>query len=226
MDVVCAKNLKVPKPSAEWMQKLQACVAGFAGPSDPLTASLYDERWTGRQAVHCLYSAGLRTIVDLQEADTSRLRPCTWRVLAGGHSSVTNAMGCWASYEGEGVPAKVMAVLHGPEMADMLNSTELLNDMKELADGGGHPYELRVFRVPALYLEAFWLKSLSAARGDLILPYGLILDGRDRVKLGAGGRLERNRPYPMAEFLNHVREAARRRLAADDYAPMAPRTRA
>ena len=77
-------------------------------------------------------------------------------------------------------------------------------------------------RIPALYIEAFWLRCTS--RGDLMVPYGLLLDGKGFIKVGAKGRLTKNKAYPVAEFLRIVGKAARQRLAAEDIAPLARRT--
>src|SRR6516165_5467989 len=98
MDVINAKNLNVPKPSAEWIEKLKAALVAFAHPGDPLVAGLCSDDWAGRNAVHCLYSVGLRTVTGLTEADMDKLKPCSWRFIAGGHKSTPMATGCWATY--------------------------------------------------------------------------------------------------------------------------------
>jgi hypothetical protein len=225
MDVITARNLNVPKPTAEWTEKLKAALAAFAHPGDPL-AGLWADDWPGRHAVHCLYSVGLRTVIGLKEADLDKLKPCSWRFIAAGHKSTPTATGCWATYEHDGVPPKIMAAVQAREMADILACAEQLNRLKQIDDYPNHQFELRVFRVPALYLEAFWVKCLTAQCGDMVLPYGLLLDGQNLVKLGAGARLNRNQPYSMAEFLKLVQKAARLRLAADDDTPKARTTRA
>jgi hypothetical protein len=224
MDVITARNLNVPKPSAEWTEKLKAALAAFAHPGDPLVAGLWADDWPGRHSVHCLYSVGLRTVMGLTEAGMDQLKPCSWRFIAGGHKSMPTASGCWATYEHDGVPPKIMAAVQAREMADLLACAEQLNTLKEFGDNPNYQFELRVLRVPALHLEGFWVKCLSAQGGDLVLPYGLLLDGQNLVKLGAGARLNRNQPYPMAAYLNLVQEAARLRLAAEDDAPKASTT--
>jgi hypothetical protein len=164
-----------------------------------------------------MYSVGLDTIRDLRNLDAI-VMPHAWRFLAGGHKTTNMAAGCWATYEHPGLAAKVKATLRGPEMAALLESSEQLNYLGEVCHHPNCEYELRILRVPALYLEAFWLKSLSAGGSDLVVPYGLILDADGKVKLGASGRLDRARAYPEAEFLKIVGDAARLRLAAADHA--------
>jgi hypothetical protein len=211
MDVITAKNLAVPSPSGDWMQKLKVSLAGFAGPNDPLNTALYDQDWRGRHAVHCLYSVGLSSIIDPQGLDRID-KPFCWRFVAGGHKAVTTAAGCWATHEAHALPPKIMATFRGPEMAEMLLSTELLNELAALKDHPNITYELRVLRIPALYLEAFWLKCPQ--RDDWIVPYGLLVDGNGLVKVGAEGRLNKNKAYPLSEFLQIAGQAARLRLAS------------
>jgi hypothetical protein len=221
MHVITCENLKVPKPSNEWLQKLKTSMSAFASPSDPLSACLYDHDWRGRQAVHCLYSVGLKRIIDPRGLEGIE-KPFCWRFVAGGHKKMTTAAGCWTTHELHGLEAKVMAAFQGPEMAEMLAHSEQLNQLKELSDHPTEQYDLRVLRIPGLYIEAFWLTCTK--RGDLMVPYGLLPDGKGSIKVGATGRLRINQAYPVAEFLKVVREAARQRLAAHDKAPMARQT--
>ena len=217
MRVITAKNLNAPEPSGEWMQKLTTSMAAFAGPSDPIATCLYDKSWGGRQAVHCIYSVGLRTIADPKGLEKYTDKPFCWRFIAGGHKNMTMAAGCLATHALHGPDARVMAAFHGAEMAEVLANTEQLNDLKELT---GHPadnYEMRVLRIPALYIEAFWLRCTK--KGDLMVPYGLLLDGKGSIKVGAKGRLTKGKAYPVAEFLKIVGKAARQRLKADEKKP-------
>lgn len=224
MNVIKVKHLKTPALSSQGMRDLQDSLTAFSGPDDLHATILRTENWPGREATHLVYSVGLRTIRELKELDESRLGPLSWRFFADGDTTMTNATVCWATAEHPGLPVKVMSVIQGPAIADILTSTELLNDLREVSDHPDHEYEVRVLRIPALYIEAFWLKSLSAERGDLIVPYGLALDGRDLIKFSAKGRLNRNRAYPVAEFLRIVGSAKLPRLASADLRSLALRT--
>jgi len=197
----------------------------FAAPGDPLTTVLYDDNWVGRQAVHCVYSAGLKTVRELRRLGQID-KPFCWRFIAGGHQTMTSATGCWATHEASGTPPKVMASLQSREMADILACAEKLNDLRELKDRQNDAYELRVLRIPGLSLEAFWLKCEKSEKNDLLVPYGLVLQGNSRIKLPGGRTLEKNKAYSADEFLEIIQESAMKRLMADENPPRARRTSA
>jgi len=214
MNVITAKNVKALPPSGEWMSKLKASMERFAGPGHPVNAVFYDDNWAGRQSWHCIYSVGLKTIIDVKNLDQVN-RPLCWRFIAGGYKSLPTAEGCWMTHELNGIPARVMAMSQSREMAEILADAECLNQLSHIS---GHPadqYELRILRIPGLNLEAFWLKGNS----DWIVPYGLILEGIDRVKLGAGQTLEKNKAYGVSEFLKLTHDVASKRLKAEETMP-------
>ena len=111
MNVIKALNLKLPAPSKQGMQELSASLKALAGADDPLTVSLCAENWPGRQAVHCVYYVGLRTLTELTELDESRLGPITWRFFAGGHKTMSTATGCMATWGSPGLPIKALHVV-------------------------------------------------------------------------------------------------------------------
>jgi hypothetical protein len=226
MNVIKVKNLKMPAPSKEEMRELRAGLAALAGPDDPITLSVSVENWPGRQAMHLVYYAGLRTLTEIQKLDESKLGPLSWRFFAGGHKTVTSATGCTATHGHPGLPLKVMAVTRGPAAAEVLRSTEMLNDLRELSDSLNNQYELRVLRMPALGTETFWLKSLSAEQGDWIVPYGSIPDALIPKKPDAPGTPNGNQVISVDDFLNAAANAARQRLAKPDIAEIALRRQA
>jgi len=227
MNVIRHPNLKVPMPLPEWCERLKASVAGFAHPHHPLVCAIEDA-WPGRHAVYCVYSFGLETITTLHlHPERLKKDPFCWRYVAAGHRSGCKAIGCMALPQ----RPRVMATLESTELADLLRDTEELNQLEHLAHNS---YEIRVLRIPALYLEAFWLKcgwregnqdryTPACLQMDLIVPYGLLLDDQDYVKLnsGAEGKLKRNQAYPMGEFLQAVRGAAQQRMKFKDHLPRA-----
>jgi hypothetical protein len=215
MNVVTAKNLKAPQPSEVWTKKLRASLSAFAPPNDPRTAGILAENWPGRDVVHCIYSAGLKTIMEPKGLDKLEGKPFCWRFIAAGHSSATMAAGCWAPYELDGVPGKIAAAVESKEMADFLACTEQLNHLQELNTKPRGEYELRVLRVPALNLEAFWLKSQNP-KSDLMVPYGLLVDNQGLIKLCGGGNLKKNKAYPVADFLKTVGAAAEHCLESNN----------
>jgi len=183
----------------------------FAGSGHPLSDCLSEESWPGRQAVHCIYSVGFQHLKDLKDLNSVE-KPLAWRFIAGGHKKMKTAAACWSTHESSG-RAKLVCALQAPEMAEILANAELLNNLSELSDHSSHQYELRVLRIPALYLEAFWLKSQSTQTPDWIVPYGLVPDGSDSIKLGAGIRLIKNKAYGVSDFLEIIRNAAHQKSA-------------
>jgi len=217
MNVITKKNLKTPRPSTEWIHRARMSLHGLVGSGSPLINLICDEASPQRHAVHCIWSIGLTTLVNLKGLEDWEPQPVCWRFVAGGHESMTaGAAGCLAIDAAQGVNPRVVAVSQGSEMSGLLRDAELLNTASELKE---HEYELRVLRIPALYLEAFWLRCLGD-HGDWVVPYGLILGGNNQeyVKLHGKAKLTKNKPYKASAFLSAVREVARRRLAAPDIA--------
>jgi hypothetical protein len=70
-------------------------------------------------------------------------------------------------------------------------------------------YELRMFRMPAIYVDAIWLKNQDAGT-DLYIPI-----------IGIHPELEPFRPYQSDEFLTIVRELVARKARFDN-SPEAP----
>jgi hypothetical protein len=207
------------------MGELRTSLTDFAGPDDPLTLSVCAaENWPGRAAMHRVHYAGLRTITELDELDESRLVPTSWRFFAGGHQTKTAAAGCMATCGRPGSPLKVLAVTRGPAPAAILTCTESLNDLSELSGNPNNHYDMRVLRIPALGIEAFWLKSQSAGVGDLVVPYGWMPRSWDFIQRGPDGTASKNQAVPAADFLRTLADAARQRLAKPDIAPLAHRT--
>lgn len=216
MKAITANNINAPTPTDGWMQKLKTSLAAFAPSGDPVTTALNEDYGQG----HCVYSVGLNTVMNLQKLDGINT-PLYWRFLAQGEDTAT-AAACLATHEQSRLPAKIMAALNGPEVAVVLLSAEKLNHLKEVSGNPNSHYELRVLRIPALSVEAFWLKSLTGKpEDDLIVPYGLVVDGTDSIKLPGGTSLKKDQAYPVAKFLEDIQSAARHRCDAEKKAPQA-----
>lgn len=225
MNVIRVNNLKTPGPSREVMADLRASLTAFAGPDDPLTVSLWNDNWPGRSAVHRVHYAGLQTLTQLKELDENKLGPVSWRFFAAGHPSTGVAAACMATSGSPDAPAKVMAITRGPAPAEVLNSTELLNELTELSGNPNNQYELRVLRMPSLGIEVFWLKPLSDGLVDLIVPYGWIPASWNLPHPGPDGKPAKNQATQAVSFLQLTADAARERLAKPDIAQMAQRPR-
>jgi hypothetical protein len=224
MNVITAINLTAPMPSVVWMQKLRASLAAFAAPDSPLITGLLVENWDGPHAVHPIYSVGLKSIMNPNVLATLD-QPICVRFITGGPDPAEKATGCWATPEGQGLPAKVVAAVRGLEATDVLASTALLNHLSIVTDQPGNPYEIRVLRIPGLCVEAFWLKytgleAQNAGSGDWIVPYGLVMGGSNNIKLPGGRTLNKNEAYTASDFLRIAADVAQKRLDADNNAPL------
>jgi len=208
MNVITASNLRVPMPSADFMRRLKVSLAGFATPCSGLTTGLMVENWDGPQAVHTIYSVATSTIVKGLGQVT---KPISFRFLAGRRNEPV-ARVCWTSPEVHGLPAKVVAATEGAEAAEVLASTERLNYLQEVSGYPAHYYEVRVLRVPTLFIETFWLKALSGGPTDLVVPYAGVVAGTDDIKLPGGKTLKRNQSIPLEDFLTTARAAADARI--------------
>jgi hypothetical protein len=209
MNVITANNLKAPMPSKDWTNQLKASLARFAPAGSPLTAGLLVDDWDGPQAVHSVYSVSMAT---MERGLDSVTNPICWRCLAGRPNARTASV-CWASPAIKGLPVVVACAMHGSAAADVLASIARLNHLKEVSDYPAHHYELRILRIPALFLETFWLKPQVGETSDVIVPYGGVLNSSDELKLPGGGTLKRNQAIPVEAFMTTTREAAKVRIA-------------
>ncbi len=88
--------------------------------------------------------------------------------------------------------------------------SQLENSIAVLQDntlGGSEPGELRLLKLPALNLEAFWLHFDKANDADVISPV---------KKFEADSRFDWNRPYPKDEFWAKIRDYASEVDSSDD----------
>jgi hypothetical protein len=97
---------------------------------------------------------------------------------------------------GEGLSAT-----EGPFTASTASTIAAVESWPQVAGGD---YELRLLRLPALYLMALWLKDRSG-NDDLLVPL-------DPAPTG----LEAGRRYEEGELLRELRELAAARAAVDD----------
>lgn len=84
-------------------------------------------------------------------------------------------------------------------------SAEALRWVHDEAELGDDTYEARVLRVPALHVDAVWLKNLTQLGADLYAPVRPL-----------EGLLETERLYTPNDFFDALREAARRQPVFDN----------
>jgi hypothetical protein len=179
----------------------------------------------GPHAAHEVYSIPIRTIA---EGDAEILhsfsRPTCWRFIAAGHDGEPVASACIVTHEKHGLAPKVIAAMRNPEMAKILEHLKQVNHLTEVAEHPDHHYQIRALRIPELYVECVWLKSLGDHR-DRFIPYGWLLKDKDKIKVFGERTLQINNAYTAEELLSVVVPAAKelcsQRLGHNDLHPPA-----
>lgn len=100
-----------------------------------------------------------------------------------------------------GRPTAFAQLNEGPFVESTAHS---LADVERIPQVESGTYEVRMLRIPALYVAALWLKDLDGGN-DLIVPL-----------VPAPDFLEAGRAYREAEFLDAIETPARQRLDFDD----------
>jgi hypothetical protein len=144
-------------------------------------------------APHRVFTGELSTLADAEDANAAFVHTA-WRMLVEEAGEVYAAAEC-----------------HGfPQAPDSSVTTELNRGpfvqatASVIAEMEGHPqfrdadYELRLLRVPALYLVALWLHGEDGGYSVPLPP--------------APTPFEARRPYDIDVFMGHVREEARKML--------------
>jgi len=98
----------------------------------------------------------------------------------------------------------------GPHITNARNAIRKIIKSPEVR---AHHFELRLLTIPALSVEAVWLKSQSRA-ADLMVPY-LTIAGLKPMQF-----------YPLDKFLGALEPAAKTRIGFDDSPRMLRRPRA
>ncbi len=148
-------------------------------------------------SAHPVHNVGLDALAARRPlAEASRTG---WRYLvdSGGAPVASTEV----SVDAAGQPTAFAQVNEGPFVAATARALDQVERRPEVAGGD---YEIRLLKVPALYVVTLWLKDLNGDR-DLVVP----LDP-------APPYLEPGRIYTETEFLETLAEPARQRLEFDD----------
>ncbi len=143
---------------------------------------------------HPIYTLDLQDIIKAQTLSGARL--IGWRYLVGDAHSTPLA----AEVHSHASQHTFAGINEGP----FTNQTRITLDMVEknpLVQSGN--YELRVLRIPALFVMALWLKDISG-NNDLIVPMAPTFTG-----------IEAQHTYPVAEFMGLLHTAAQTRTFDD-----------
>jgi hypothetical protein len=125
----------------------------------------------------------------------------SWRYFATGDSDA-------AALAGDidlSLHPRLIGLSYGPQVLEVLKVEK--EGPPKVPDMDVRPYEPRLFRVPGLFVEAFWLKALAPPTAGQetgwVVPYHtLLLDAAERY-----------RPLPMHEFLKTLSQFAEEALA-------------
>jgi hypothetical protein len=146
---------------------------------------------------HELRHVRLDALTEHRPLDDSEQAGWRYLVRAGGAA----VAGAEVATEAGGGSVAFSQLNEGPFVQATAEALETLEGRPEVAAGD---YEVRMVRVPALYVVALWLEDLDGDE-DLVLPLA-----------PAPEFLEAGRIYREPEFLDALVDPARQRLAFDD----------
>ncbi len=146
---------------------------------------------------HEMRHVGLDALTEQRPLDASETTGWRYLVEAGG-AAVAGAEVATDAYGGE---AAFSQLNEGPFVQSTAEALRTLDERTETAAGN---YEVRMVRVPALYVMALWLEDLDGDQ-DLVLPLA-----------PAPAYLDTQRMYYEPEFLDALAGPARERLEFDD----------
>jgi hypothetical protein len=152
-----------------------------------------EEKSTSLGMAQRVYSLGLDSLLGRREG---RPQPVVLRV----YETVGDTPKAFYDVTEEAEPRVLQMSAAQPQL-DLF--TRGLNEVLAIVGEGEQQAELRVFRVPALNFEALWLSYEDESR-DVLVPLHTV------------GRLPQNKPVPMKEALEALREAARPLANMDD----------
>ncbi len=111
---------------------------------------------------HAVYSVGLD---DLASGDgLSRAKLVAWRYLLGEGDNITQAAEVF--YDEKNETHEFLALNEGPFVQPTATALQAAEQAERVQRGS---YELRVLRIPALYVVALWLKD-DSGEDDLFVP--------------------------------------------------------
>lgn len=159
--------LKFPDPPKESVSALRSSLARLATSAIGGMAAVHglkaDELGGAKPSMpHQVFSLGLDNLIG--GAGLEEAKPVAWRYLVGtGTAAVASAE---VNVDPVGGGHKFAQINSGPFSAGTLAAIESLERDSRIASNS---YEVRVLRVPALYVTAVWLKN-KAQGPDVIVP--------------------------------------------------------
>jgi hypothetical protein len=190
-------TLRVPEATEASVETVRSHLSGLAGRTGFRDRALTRANPAGLAlaAPHDVYSLGLSDLAEGAFLDAATLDGRRFIVMDG-DKPITSAEVADQD-KGSGFQAN-----EGPYVESTAAAIEHAERDPDLAD---NDYEVRVLRIPALYVMALWLKNEQGGGADVLIP----LDPTPAP-------LEAGRKYAPAEIRSPLAEAARARLAFDD----------
>ena len=188
-------TLRVPEPTEESVEAVRSHLSELAGrrafPDRALSRANPME--LALAAPHDVYFLGLRDLAEGASLDAATVVGRRFIVMDGDEPIAS------AELSGQDKGAGFQAS-EGRYVASTAAAIEDAENDPDLADD----YEVRVLRIPALYLMALWLKNEQGG-ADVLIPLE-----------PTPAPLEAGRKYAPLEISSPLAEAARARLAFDD----------
>jgi hypothetical protein len=190
--------IRLAEPPRATLEAVQETLSKRAERSDFATRALReappDE--LALAAPHPVYTLGLRSLVEGEGLESAELTG--WRYLVQrGDTTIASAE---VHIGAAGAETRGLEVNEGP----FVRATEAaIAKAEELPNVERATYELRLLRIPAVYVVALWLKTNGEGE-DILIPIG-----------ETPPELETDRPYGPRELSEALAEPARRQLEFD-----------
>ena len=156
---------------------------------------------------HPVYTVPLDRLVEGKLLDAATLSSWRYLIVHDGEAIAEAELGVKA--RGAGQALQFAGLTRGPFVAATI---EALRAAEKFPEVGKADYELRLLRLPSVYLFALWLHGNA---GDILVPMGTPPAG-----------LKKNRPYSEAALVKALRPVAARTLRFhDSYDEKRPKAR-
>lgn len=199
--------LHLPDPPAGTPDKVRSTLHAFAGGAKFSTEKLRGARTEGLEisTPHEVYTIGLDDI--LADRGIDHARPVGWRYLIEADGE---AIASAETAESDDGTQEISQFNEGPFVTATATAVRAAETLPQVAAGA---FELRLLRIPALYLMALWLHSKAA---DLLIPMA-------PSPIGKEGQI-----VPVGQLISELNRQARaagradRGPADDARGPMVP----
>ncbi|GAB2664984.1 hypothetical protein [Nocardia goodfellowii] len=179
--------LHLPNPPAEVPDKVKGKLRAFADDAKFSTKALRGARkdQLDLSTPHQIFSMGLDDIVD--GAGLEAAQPVGWRYLVVDGAQIVASAETTQAPDGT---QEMSQFTEGPFVLATDRTLKMVRKLPELAATG---FELRLLRIPALYVMALWLHASTA---DILVPL-------DPSPIGKEGK-----PVSSVQFLSELAELA------------------